>query len=102
MKRVFTSEVLAEAAHLRNLLEQQGIRCTIRNEQLSGALGELSFLDCLPEVWVLDDDDLERALEIVARQRRPAASGPAWRCRACGESNEGQFAACWHCGASDA
>jgi len=101
MKRVYTSEVLAEVAHLRNLLEQRGIRCTIRNEQLTGALGDLPFLDCLPELWVLDDADLEPALAFVARQRAPAEPGPAWRCRGCGETNEGQFAACWHCGASD-
>jgi hypothetical protein len=22
----------------------------------------------------------------------------SWRCKRCGEQNEGQFAACWNCG----
>lgn len=98
MKRVFSSEFLAEVAHLKNLLEQAGIVCTIRNEQLSGGLGEIPFLDCLPELWV-DDREVERARRLIDDQQRivPAAS---WRCAECGETVEGQFAICWQCGAA--
>lgn len=102
MKRVFSSEALAEIGHLKNVLEQNGIHCTIRNEQLSGALGEVPFLECLPELWVLDDAEVEAANRLIEEQRAPADSAEPWRCQFCGESNDGQYAACWSCGASDA
>ena len=102
MKRVFSSESLADAGHVRALLEQQGIGCYIRNEQLSGALGEVPFLECMPEVWVYRDADSTRAEAIVGELASGGdTSGEPWRCRHCGESNEGQYAACWNCGTRD-
>jgi hypothetical protein len=101
MKRVFSSESLAEVGHFKNVLEHHGIACVIKNEQLSGALGEIPFLECLPELWVLDDEQLSRAQRLIEQQREPIAA-PAWRCPECGEQNEGQFAACWRCGTADA
>jgi len=102
MQRVATSETLAEIGHYRNVLEQNGIRCFIKNEQLSGALGEVPFLECLPELWVLSDRDAGRA-EALLKSLREDTGGraAAWRCPGCGEDNEAQFAACWNCGAQD-
>ena len=101
MKRVATAESLAEIGHFRNLLEQQGIRCFIRNEQLSGALGEVPFLECLPELWVVEDSDQVRAESMLAELGREAEGGRSWRCTGCGEINEAQFAACWNCSSRD-
>jgi len=100
MKRVCSSESLAEIGHYRNVLEQAGIACVVRNEQLCGALGEIPFLDCLPELWVLRDEDLAIAGGLIERQRETIAAAP-WRCRCCAEPNDGQFALCWSCGAAD-
>jgi hypothetical protein len=100
MKRVLQSEFLAEIGHFKNVLEQNDIPCVIKNEQLSGALGEVPFIECLPELWVVDDDDLDRAERLLSELRQDAASGKAWRCPRCGEDNEGQFAACWNCNSS--
>jgi Putative prokaryotic signal transducing protein len=102
MKRVATAESLAEIGHFRNVLEQNGIACVIRNEQLSGALGEVPFLECLPELWVIADTDRSRAEQLLSDLRQPAdVGGEPWRCAACGESNESQFAVCWSCGKGD-
>lgn len=101
MKRIATSESLAEIGHLRNMLEQAGIRCSIRNEQLSGALGEIPFLECLPELWLVDERRVAEAEAIIAAARRAAPAAGPWRCAHCGETNEGQFAACWQCGRED-
>lgn len=101
MKRVASHESLAYLGHLKNVLEQSGIACLLRNEQLSGALGEIPFLDCLPELWIVHDDQLADAESLLSELGRATPSGPAWRCQACGESNEGQFAACWSCGVAD-
>ena len=101
MKRLASHESLAFLGHLRNLLEQSGIACVIKNEQLSGGLGEIPFLECLPELWVLRDEQLTAAQTLLAEIRDSATRLPEWRCPACGELNEGQFAACWSCGRPD-
>ena len=98
MKRIATAESLAEIGHFRNVLEQNGIGCTVKNEQLSGALGEVPFLECLPELWVLRDADADRAERLIAELRQEAVGGESWRCSRCKEENEAQFAACWNCG----
>ncbi len=101
MKRLISHESLAHVSHVRNLLEQSGIACLVKNEQLSGGLGEIPFLECLPELWVLQDSDLPRAEALIQRLEQTEPPRGPWRCRRCGESNEGQFAACWRCEAAD-
>lgn len=98
MKRLLQSEFLAEITHFKNVLEQNGIRCVIKNEQLSSALGEVPFLECLPELWVLRDGDLHRAERLLNELKRDIPGGASWRCPKCHEENEGQFAVCWNCG----
>ena len=101
MKRLISHESLAHVGHVRNLLEQSGIACLVKNEQLSGGLGEIPFLECLPELWVVRDGDLARAQALIRDMEQTAAPRGPWNCRKCGEGNEGQFAACWQCGAAD-
>lgn len=100
MRRLTTNESLAHITHLKNVVEQAGIACEIRNAQLSGALGEIPFLECLPELWVVSEGDLTRAKEILAELEKPLPNAPEWRCRSCKELNEPQFGACWNCGSS--
>lgn len=101
MKRLTSNESIAYLGHLKNLLEQSGIDCVLKNEQLSGGLGEIPFLECLPELWVVRDNQLSEALSLLEELARSSPSAPTWRCSACGETNEGQFAVCWHCGRAD-
>lgn len=85
--------------HLRQVLEDHGIRCLIKNEYLAGGLGELPFNECWPELWVLDEADHRYAGEIAAgilESREPGRE--PWRCPDCGEELEGQFTDCWRCG----
>ena len=99
MKRLIAHESLPLVGHLKNLLEQSGITCVIKNDQLSGGLGEIPFLDCLPELWVVRDHDLARAKAVLEAVQHTPAEREDWRCDQCGENNEGQFAVCWQCGA---
>ena len=99
MRLIYSSLKLLEVHHLKNLLEAEGIRCHIKNELLSRLAGDIPFTECAPELWLLDDRDFERARRIVADFDRIPLAGPAWRCPECGEALEGQFSACWRCGA---
>ena len=96
---LYSSLNLHEIHHLKNLLETEGIRCHIRNELLSRLAGEIPFTECAPQLWLRDERDLERARQIVSDFGRGAAAAPNWQCPDCGETLEGQFSACWHCGA---
>lgn len=98
MRRVYTANVMsADQEIVKGLLEEANIPSMVRNENLSTALGELPHADCSPEIWILNDDDFPRAMEIVDGWRNAEVEdhGP-WVCR-CGETIEGQFSSCWNC-----
>lgn len=95
MKRVFSSFDRIAVHHAKNLLEADGIRAEVRREMLSSAMGELPPAECQAELWVLREQDVARAEEVL---RRPAVSGPDWNCEDCGESSGPQFTQCWKCG----
>ena len=96
MKRVYSSHNATLVHHFRNLLEAEGIETEVRNQMLSSAMGELPPAECQAEVWVTNDEDESRAYGVL---RRPAPSGPDWKCAQCGESSGPQFTQCWSCGA---
>lgn len=100
MKRVFTSADPVQAGLLHSVLEQAGIPCLLRNQYLAGALGDLPFNDCWPQLWVLHDADVRAALRLIS-ERVPAVTVvlPGWECSVCREHLEGQFHQCWRCGA---
>lgn len=100
MQRLSYHASITEAEHCKNLLEQAGIACVLKNVALSGALGEIPFLECLPEVWLIDERERARA-EAVLAAARAETPGLPWRCARCGERNEPQFAVCWRCGTVD-
>lgn len=87
-----------QAEHYANVLRAAGIRCDVRNTSLSGAIGEIPFLECAPQLWIDNALDEPRARELIGSLQRPV-TGPAWHC-ACGETLEPQFGACWQCGAA--
>lgn len=101
MRKIFTADNLVTVAHYRNVLESEGIRTEIRNQNLGGALGEVPFTEVWPQLWV-KPLDAQRALEIIDELRSARVDGDAWRCPGCGADNEPQFAACWQCGEADA
>jgi len=94
LKRVFSSFNQTAVYHARNLLENAGIEVLVKNAILSSAMGELPPAECQAELWVLDDADQTRAMEILSAK---PASGPDWTC-SCGETLAPQFTQCWRCG----
>jgi hypothetical protein len=95
---IFLAGNLPEAELLKERLRQSGIQAIIKNRELQGALGELP-MTLLPEVCVVDDRDVERALEEVAALENSGrmAKEPDVRCASCGEDNPANFELCWKC-----
>jgi hypothetical protein len=101
MKRILSGNSLPDTTHFKNLLEQSGISCLIKNRELGGGLGDLPVLDCAPELWVLDGRNADRATALIRDSVRPTTNGTPWRCTRCGAENEPQFGACWGCASLD-
>ena len=101
MRKVYGSQLFPMVGHLKTVLECHGIGCTIKNEFLGGAAGEIPPVECWPELWIIDDDKYNEAAAIVdaISLEDCALSAGKWVCL-CGENIESQFTDCWHCGAS--
>jgi len=102
--RVYVARHPTDAHLFKGILEAQGIEALVRGEALFGARGEAPVtFDTLPSVWVMDDDDVDRARALAdeyAKGDTAAEPRPTWRCAACREVVEGQFSECWQCGAT--
>jgi hypothetical protein len=96
MKRGSTSRDSAELGLLKNMLDEAGIRCALKNEQLSQVLPEAPFN---VELWVENNDDFQRAHDLCHTwfDSLPGATG-IWTCAECGQRLRGQFDSCWKCG----
>ena len=101
MKKLTTSPSLVTINHYKNLLESEGIACRIKNEHLGSIVGEMPFVEVWPELWVINDLDVDRARQLIDEDITAESPGTTWKCKRCGEENEGQFGACWNCGRSD-
>jgi hypothetical protein len=88
---------IAIAALWVDALKHAGIDASMQRYFLGAAAGELPPDQCLPEVWLVNDEQEAQAREVLrdltqVPQRR-------WVC-VCGELVEGGFEACWNCGAA--
>jgi hypothetical protein len=97
MKRILRCDHPLQAAHYANVLRAAGFACEVRRTALYGAVGDIPWHECAPEIWL--HNDLE---EVIARRLLDELAAPPvgepWHCIGCGEVLEPQFAACWQCG----
>jgi hypothetical protein len=96
MKTVYSASNITLVSIFQHILEGHGIRCWIKNEFLSSAMGEIPPIECWPQLCV-EDVDFPEAKRIVD-EALSAQDMPAWKCDSCGEEIEGQFGQCWKCG----
>lgn len=97
MKRVLQAPNLALATLWSDQLCAAGVDATVQRPYASSIAGEIPPDQSLPEVWVVDDAQLDAARKLLEEWRR--LPWHHWRCRACGESVDGPFEQCWNCGA---
>ena len=99
MRRLYQARDRIEAQFLHDFLDRHLITAAVLGDYLAGAAGDLP-LNIYPTVWVMEDDDLPRARELLARflDQDSADAGPPWVCPGCGERVEAGFDLCWNCG----
>jgi hypothetical protein len=95
MLRLTRAPNIAIAALWVDALRQAGIAASVQRYYLGAAAGELPPDQCLPEVWLIHDEQEAQARTLLCDlsnvpQRR-------WQCL-CGELVEGGFEQCWNCG----
>lgn len=98
MKRVYTTDSVHMAWHIRNVLEHHDIEATVKNDKLYSVAGEIPFVECLPEVWVNNSLNYKRAEQIIRELENTVdIDGDDWTCGGCGEDNAVTFDICWNC-----
>ncbi|RZV33026.1 MAG: DUF2007 domain-containing protein [Chromatiales bacterium] len=99
MKKLTSAETIVTITHYKNVLAAEGIPTEVRNQHLGSIMGEMPVFETWPQLWVINDLDFDRALQLI-KAVDSESPGEPWTCSRCAEENEGQFAACWNCGAS--
>lgn len=86
-----------ELGLLKSRLEDAGIACEVRDEQMSQTIHSAAFP---AELWIVKEEDYPQAVALwSAWNTSPSAPPEAWTCPACGERLESPFTECWKCGA---
>jgi hypothetical protein len=98
MIKVFESFDFSRVGQLQSLLESQGIQTFLKNEFGSSVVGELPFVEVIPQLFVLEPKDLPRARELIEQEATGNAPGEDWVCPKCGAEVDGGFSSCWNCG----
>jgi hypothetical protein len=101
MIKVFEDFDYSRVGQLQSLLEANGIRTFLKNQFGFGGTGELPFVETVPQLYILEEDDLARARELLKDELAGAPTGEPWICPTCGTEIEGCFSACWQCSGSD-
>jgi putative signal transducing protein len=96
---VYSAANISLVSMFKDILEQRGIKCWIKNEALSAGIGELPPIETWPQLCV-EKDDYSEAKHIVEEALAAKDISIMWKCDSCGEVIEGQFTECWNCGKS--
>ena len=97
MKRILRCDHPLQAAHYANVLRAAGFECDVLRAALYGAVGDIPWHECAPEIWLRNEAEEARARRLLDELAGPSVGEP-WRCTRCGEQLEPQFGACWQCG----
>jgi len=95
---VFENFDFSRVGQMQSLLESHGIKTFIKNEYGSSVVGELPFVEVVPQLFVLEEKDAARAKELILLDLPMEESEEDWVCSECGVDVEGNFSRCWKCG----
>lgn len=98
MIKVFEDFDLTTVGRYQSVLEAEGIRTWLKNQFTSSVLGEIPFVEAIPQLWILEERDLPRANDLIRQLARAGdASGTDWICGHCQSEVDAVFDRCWNC-----
>ncbi|MCW8872755.1 MAG: DUF2007 domain-containing protein [Xanthomonadales bacterium] len=98
MIKVYENFDFSRVGQMQSLLESHGIGTFIRNQYGSSVMGEVPFVEVVPQLYVLRERDVDRAIELLQLDLPRDNEAGDWVCPECGIDVEGQFSRCWKCG----
>ncbi len=98
MKKLYVAQNLIDVESRKELMDQADIPCMIKNQRSAMLGGEVPFVEVFPELWVLQDEDLEQAKTLLKdwEEAQPLKT-TSWTCSGCGEIHQKEFTSCWKC-----
>jgi hypothetical protein len=99
VKRLYDALNRIDAFLLRDRLLHANIEAHVFNHHMEGVSGDVPFGVAGPQVWV-DDEDHDRARDVLAAFEAERRRTGSVACRHCGEENPATFELCWKCGAA--
>ena len=97
-KKLTSAPNLAIATLWADMLCHAGVPTTVQRAYNSSLAGQVPPDQALPELWLTDADNFERAERLLDELRQPVSR--TWLCTACREMIDGPFEQCWNCGAA--
>lgn len=97
MKRIYTHDNIVVLHSVKNVLSIHGIESFVKNEHTIPAGARHGINNIFHELWILNDQDSEKALTVIDTEIENPEPRDAWVCDSCNEENEGSFEVCWKC-----
>ena len=98
MIKVFENFDFSRVGQMQSLLETHDIKTFIKNQYGSSVMGEVPFVEVVPELYVLAEKDLARAKQLLQLDLPVEEPDEDWVCPECGVDIEGTLDRCWKCG----
>ena len=100
MKHIYTHDNVAVLHSVKNVLAMHDIEAFVKNEHSIPVGARHGINNTFLELWILNDQDLDKANAIIAEEVDNPDQGEPWTCPECNAENEGIFAVCWKCQAT--
>ena len=100
MIKVFESFDFSRVGQMQSLLESNGIKTYLKNQYGSSVMGEVPFIEVIPQLFIIEEKDLVRTKELLLLDLPVESPSADWDCAQCGTRLEGNFDRCWNCGTS--
>jgi hypothetical protein len=97
LKLIYTNENSFLVHHAKNILENIGIKTILKNQYLSGVMGELPPIETWLQLWLVHESDIKIAQTELKFLETNDANKVEWSCKSCNETNDGNFEICWKC-----
>jgi hypothetical protein len=65
MIKVFEDFDITLVGYYQSVLESNNIETFMKNQFGTGGLGELPFVEVVPQIWVLNDAEVPRAIALL-------------------------------------
>lgn len=101
MIKIYSHPTAVFVHHMKNVLNNHGIRSEVMRESISKNLDGLATNSWV-ELWLIDENRAKEAKKIVdstidGDQPNSKKQSATWKCPHCEEAVGAEFAICWNC-----